>query len=98
MNKLRLDLDALQVESFQTASQDNWGGTVHGAQDKLSAGENTQCGGVHTCGEGCGKVSAGPVTECGGVQTCGAGCPDRVSAGGATQCGGVQTCGEGCKG
>ncbi|HYR10567.1 MAG TPA: hypothetical protein VEQ60_22515 [Longimicrobium sp.] len=95
MNKLRLDLDALQVESFHPAALDNWEGTVHGAQDKLSAGENTQCGGVQTCGDGCNKVSAGAVTECGGVQTCGAGCPP--TAGGDTKCGGIQTCGAGCK-
>jgi hypothetical protein len=95
MNKLRLELDALQVESFETSWLDSRVGTVHGAQDKLSAGENTQCGGVQTCGEGCGKVSAGPVTECGGVQTCGGGCP--VSAGPVTACGGVQTCAAGCK-
>src|SRR5687767_9460267 len=78
MNKLRLELDALQVESFETSSLDSRVGTVHGAQDKLSAGENTQCGGQQTCGDGC-AVSAGPVTQCGGVQTCGGGCP--VSAG-----------------
>ena len=94
MKKLRLDLDALEVDSFQTSSLDYWEGTVHGAQDKLSAGENTQCGGVHTCGEGC-AITAGGATKCGGIQTCGAGCPP--TAGGATQCGGVQTCGDGCK-
>lgn len=94
MNKLRLDLDALQVDSFQTASMSYWEGTVNGAQDKVSAGPNTQCGGVQTCGDGC-PVSAGGATQCGGVQTCGEGC--RPTAGGATQCGGVQTCGEGCK-
>lgn len=41
MKKLRLDPDALQVESFHTASQDNWEGTVHGAQDRLTAGGAT---------------------------------------------------------
>ena len=91
MRKLRLELDALQVESFQTASMDHAFGTVHGEQDKVSGGGATQCGGVQTCGDGC-AVSKGPVTECGGVQTCG-GCP--VSAGAVTECGGVQTCG-GC--
>jgi hypothetical protein len=96
MNKLRLDLDALQVDSFHTASVDNWEGTVHGAQDNVSAGGATQCGGVQTCGEGCRPTAGGP-TQCGGIQTCGAGCQDNVTAGGATQCGGVQTCGAGCK-
>ena len=94
MNKLRLNLDALEVDSFQTSSLYSWEGTVDGAQDKVSAGGATQCGGVQTCGDGC-KVSAGSVTQCGGVQTCGGGCP--VSAGAATECGGVQTCGAGCK-
>jgi hypothetical protein len=109
MKKLRLELDALEVDSFQTSWLDHWNGTVHGEQDKVSAGPVTQCGGVQTCGEGCGggggKVSAGPVTQCGGVQTCGEGCGGggggggggQVSAGPVTQCGGVQTCGDGCQ-
>ena len=82
MKKLRLELDALEVDSFQTSWLATWEGTVHGEQDKVSGGGNTQCGGVQTCGDGCGggggggggKVSAGPVTQCGGVQTCGDGC------------------------
>jgi len=75
MKKLRLELDALEVDSFQTSWLATWEGTVHGEQDKVSGGGNTQCGGVQTCGEcGGGKVSAGPVTQCGGVQTCGDGC------------------------
>ena len=94
MNKLRLNLDALEVDSFQTSWLDNWAGTVHGEQDKVSAGGDTQCGGQQTCGEGC-RITAGGDTKCGGVQTCGDGC--RVSAGGDTQCGGQQTCGAGCK-
>ncbi|HSU16624.1 hypothetical protein [Longimicrobium sp.] len=94
MNKLRLELDALEVDSFDTSWLENWEGTVNGAQDKVSGGANTQCGGVHTCGGGC-QVSGGGATQCGGVQTCGGGC--QVSGGGATQCGGVQTCGDGCK-
>ena len=53
MKKLRLDMDALEVDSFQTSWLDNWGGTVHGEQDKVSAGPVTQCGGVETCGAGC---------------------------------------------
>ena len=53
MKKLRLDLNALEVDSFHTSWPDNWEGTVHGAQDKVSAGGATQCGGVQTCGDGC---------------------------------------------
>jgi len=94
MKMLKLDLDALVVDSFQTSWLDSWAGTVHGAQDKVSAGGETQCGGVQTCGDGC-RVSGGGATQCGGVQTCGEGC--KVSAGPVTQCGGVQTCGDGCK-
>ena len=97
MRKLRLSLDALEVDSFDTSFLDTWEGTVNGAQDKVSGGGATQCGGVQTCGDGC-RVSAGGATQCGGVQTCGDGCGGgQVSAGGATQCGGVQTCGAGCK-
>ena len=95
MNKLRLDVDALEVDSFHTSWLDAWEGTVDGAQEKVSAGGATQCGGVQTCGDGC-RPTAGGATQCGGVQTCGDGC--QPTAGGATQCGGVQTCGDGCKG
>jgi hypothetical protein len=93
MKKLRLDVDALEVDSFQTSWLENWDGTVNGAQDKVSAGGATQCGGVQTCGDGC-LLSQGPVTQCGGVQTCGDGC--KVTVGGDTKCGGIQTCGD-CK-
>jgi hypothetical protein len=92
MKKLNLDLNALEVESFQTSRLSNWEGTVHGQAD-LTAGGDTKCGGIQTCGEGC-QVSGGGATQCGGVQTCGDGC--RPTAGGATKCGGIQTCGAGC--
>ena len=96
MKKLTLALDSLKVESFQTSWLENWAGTVHGEQDKVSGGGDTQCGGVQTCGDGC-RPTAGGDTKCGGIQTCGEGCQGgQVSAGGATQCGGVQTCGAGC--
>jgi heterocycloanthracin/sonorensin family bacteriocin len=74
MKKLRLELDALEVDSFQTSWLDTWDGTVNGAQDKVSAGGATQCGGVETCGDGC-RVTGGGATQCGGVQTCG-GCKE----------------------
>ena len=92
MKKMRLQLDALEVDSFQTSWQDSWEGTVLGAQDNVTGGGATHCGGVQTCGEGCG-VSRGEVTQCGGVQTCG---DCGVSRGEVTECGGVQTCGDGC--
>lgn len=93
MRKLTLDLNALEVDSFETSQLGNWKGTVNGAEDDVTAGGNTQCGGIQTCGEGCGPTAGGP-THCGGIQTCGEGC--APTAGGATQCGGVQTCGQGC--
>ena len=95
MNKLRLDLDALVVDSFHTSLLASWEGTVHGEQEGVSRGEVTQCGGVQTCGEGCAKPMAGGATQCGGIQTCGEGC--QITAGGETRSGGVQTCGDGCK-
>jgi hypothetical protein len=94
MHKLKLDLDALEVDSFHTSWLASGEGTVHGAADNVTAGGATQCGGIQTCGEGC-RITAGGATQCGGIQTCGEGC--RPTAGGATQCGGIQTCGDGCK-
>jgi len=92
VKKLNLDLNALEVESFQTSRLSNWEGTVHG-QGNVTEGGDTKCGGIHTCGEGC-QPTAGGATKCGGIQTCGEGC--QPTAGGATKCGGIQTCGEGC--
>jgi hypothetical protein len=92
MKKLKLELDALEVDSFHTAWLDNWEGTVHG---RISGGGVTQCGGIQTCAGDC-VISADGLTECGGDNTCGEDC--QVSAGAATQCGGVQTCGADCTG
>ena len=92
MKKLNLDLNALAVESFQTSRLSNWEGTVHG-QDATEGGD-TKCGGIHTCGDGCGGMTAGGATKCGGIETCGEGC--RPTAGGDTKCGGIHTCGAGC--
>src|ERR1700755_1139712 len=64
MRKLKLGLDELKVDSFQTSGREYWEGTVNGAQDKVSGGGATQCGGVQTCGDGC-RVSAGGATQCG---------------------------------
>lgn len=94
MKKLKLELDALEVDSFPTSWMAYGEGTVLGEQDNLSAGGNTKCGGVHTCGEGC-RPTAGGETKCGGIHTCGEGC--QPTAGGNTKCGGIHTCGEGCQ-
>lgn len=95
MRKLRLSLDALEVDSFETSWLGSGEGTVHGEQEKggLSAGAHTQCGGVHTCGGGC-PPTAGGDTHCGGIHTCG---ECQITAGGPTKCGGIHTCAEGCK-
>jgi hypothetical protein len=88
MKKLRLDLDALEVDSFHT--EPVYGeGTVHGEQIGIT--------GWHSCGhptcQTC-LLSCGPVTHCGGVQTCGQQGTAMVSAGPVTHCGGVYTCGK----
>jgi len=88
MKKLKLELDALEVDSFDTSWLDNWEGTVHG---RVSGGGVTQCGGIQTCAGDC-VISADGATQCGGDYTCGDDC--QVSAGAATQCG--QTCGGTC--
>lgn len=73
MKKTRLDLNALEVDSFETSLLDSWQGTVHGAE--ATAGGDTKCGGIHTCGEGCGhQPTHGGHTKCGGIHTCGEGC------------------------
>jgi hypothetical protein len=94
MKKLNLDMNMLEVESFQTSHLSSWEGTVHGNDDATEGGD-TKCGGIHTCGDGCGGLTAGGATKCAGIQTCGDGC-GAITAGGATKCGGVETCGEGC--
>jgi len=108
MKKLRLELDALEVESFQTSRLGNWEGTVRG-EEEVTEGGDTKCGGIQTCGDcggggGGGQVTAGGNTKCGGIQTCGdcggggggGGGGGQVTAGGPTKCGGIQTCGAGC--
>ena len=73
VKKLSLDINALAVESFPTSLLSAWEGTVHG-QDDATEGGNTKCGGIQTCGDGCGQITAGGATKCGGIQTCGDGC------------------------
>lgn len=92
MKKLNLDINALEVESFETSRLSNWEGTVHG--NDATEGGDTKCGGIQTCGDG-GQLTAGGDTKCGGIQTCGEGC--LPTAGGATHCGGIHTCPAGCK-
>lgn len=45
---LTLDLNSLEVDSFETSQLGGWKGTVDGAEDDATAGGNTQCGGIET--------------------------------------------------
>jgi len=73
MKKLSLDLDALQVESFDTQPVEPGRGTVHAAQCYCScccSGYNT-CYGADTCEAGwtCNNTCA-PYQTCPGYNTC----------------------------
>jgi len=79
MGKLKLDLDALAVETFETTQPDESQGTVHGNQQQGTfqtlfqvscGGSCIHCGGVATfqsCFQTCGQT-------CPQVQTCGLTC------------------------
>lgn len=76
MHKLKLDLDKLRVESFDTAKAGDARGTVRGAEATYDAGcqtwESPWCGyqthEVGSCGGGCttGGTGGGPTN----VHTC----------------------------
>ncbi len=101
MKKLKLDLDDLEVESFQTTPDagDSQEGTVYGY---LSFGPG------NTCDAGCTGNTACRVctnhTLC-GQNTCGAGCTDHTNCGQNTCAGGCTantncgqyTCAAGCE-
>lgn len=92
MRKLRLDPDALTVDTFATAPEDALRGTVRGHESERICGpideKETQPATCLGCGTG--------ATACGGatcVWTCGASCGCQVSGGatcGLTYC--VDTC------
>jgi hypothetical protein len=103
MKKLKLDLDALAVDSFHPEAPVDAEGTVHGEQlgvtawlscGRLTCGGATICGGIQTCGQTCQLLTCGGPTVCGGIQTCGATC--LITCGGPTACGGIRTCGITC--
>lgn len=56
MNKIKLDLDRLQVDSFETASADGERGTVHGHWSQVGTCDARvgTCAYGATCGPGCG--------------------------------------------
>jgi hypothetical protein len=87
MAKLKLDLDSLTVESFETTEQDQREGTVHGAQATLATCMHScftcalSC--FRTCDASCQVLSChgtcSPTcftcgTSCHQVRTCGASC------------------------
>jgi hypothetical protein len=77
MNKLKLKLDDLTVESFDTAAAEREKGTVFG--EECSCYSNCTCPGRATCDE----------TEC--VETCGGCCTVCFETCGDITCGGA-TC------
>lgn len=92
MNKLKLQLDQLTVESFATSLQSGPRGTVqaHGTE----AG-NT-CEGARTCGPyTCGDLYCVPETDnanlCGGSGGCSVGCPSAGCGSGQLSCVGCTT-------
>jgi hypothetical protein len=92
MGKFRLDLDALAVESFDTAPPDENQGTVHGNQQQgtFLTLFQVSCGGscVH-----CGGGGFASWQSC--VVTCGQTCNPRLQTCGPTCFG---TCGDTCGG
>jgi hypothetical protein len=70
MNKLKLDLDTIRVESFETSAESKQGGTVRGNDSGIDWGStdwsadwnNTNsCPGTTCPGTGCGTL---PADEC----------------------------------
>jgi hypothetical protein len=56
MKKLRLNVDALTVQSFATADQASSRGTVHG--EECTCPTNCTCPGCPSCGETCPNTCA----------------------------------------
>ena len=52
MKKLRLELDALRVDSFATADSEDGRGTVEGYISARCTGGTMTCNGGNTCGDG----------------------------------------------
>jgi hypothetical protein len=93
MKKLKLDLDALEVDSFHPMPQEGGEGTVHGEQIGITG----WCSGGYGACLSMVMLTCGGPTRCGGVHAC---WPHAAvgfaSAGGATVCGGIHTCGQSC--
>ena len=53
MNKMKLNLEQLAVESFETAAGGDESGTVHGHASGVSCPLLETCNGVQTCWDGC---------------------------------------------
>lgn len=88
MERLKLDLDALEVQSFETtASGEGRRGTVHGQMVPVDTDAYAfQASGCNDCGSGSGSATA----TCAGYYTCDASCNGTCDA----SCGG--TCDANC--
>jgi hypothetical protein len=96
-SKLKLDLDQLTVDSFDTSATDKPRGTVFGEQCTCwtACGQNT-CPGCPTCDAtcngSCGATCAGSCYGTCGEATCGYSCDGWCTQYDAT-CNGYGTCG-----
>lgn len=61
MKKLRLDLDSVQVESFETSAEGERGGTVRGNDSGADWNYTNSCPGTTCPGNGCDSI---PIEEC----------------------------------
>lgn len=85
MHKLKLELEALVVESFVPAVVESRPGTVHAHRSGPVTDECDSCGADSACG-GCDTLNG-----CGGGSyTCS--CPGWQTCVGAYTCGGVDSC------
>jgi hypothetical protein len=104
MGKMKLDLDALVVESFVTTGYSGWMGTVRGqgASENPCASELDSCNctmnfAVEGCGsidQPCGGIAGTQTCAEGGANTCGYGCTLGYNC--SAYCGGTNagTCAE----
>jgi hypothetical protein len=71
MKKLTLDLDVLQVQSFETASERAAEfGTVHGQEKKKTGMEDTNCSAIDACASALGCTQLETCFGCEETYTC----------------------------
>jgi hypothetical protein len=64
MNKVKLNLDALKVETFDTTPGERARGTVMGQQDPCTCPTNCTCPGCPTCNGTCDEFTCGNDHTC----------------------------------